>query len=316
FFRELGIRPPDHNLGLGASRPDRVRRMIDGVGCLLTAQRPDWVLVYGDTDSTLAGTLAAARLRIPVAHVEAGVRSFNRAMPEEINRVMTDLLSDLLFCPAESAVRNLAAEGITRGVHLTGDVMLEALLQAEERALASSDILRGLSLREGSFILATVHRAENADVPERLAGILDALDTVGQEVVFPVHPRTRREIAKIGWSSRKKPAERGLRFLDPVGYLDMIMLERSALCIMTDSGGMQKEAYWLGVPCITLRDETEWAETVGSGWNVLAGADTRRILDAFCTLRRPAERPALYGEADPSQRCIELLESSCRIVER
>ncbi len=309
FFNDLQMRPPDCNLGISLSQPDQVRRMTVEVGRVLAAERPGCVLVYGDTNSTLAGALAAAKGGIPLAHMEAGLRSFNRAMPEETNRVITDLLSDLLFCPSRNAVQNLAAEGITEGVHLTGDVMLEALLQAEERALTSSDVLRRLQVRTGTYMLATVHRAENTDSPARLTGILEALDAIEADIVFPVHPRTRKRIAAMGWTSRRDAGCHRLSMIEPVGYLDMVMLERSALCILTDSGGMQKEAYWLGVPCVTLRDETEWVETVERGWNVLAGADTRRIISAAGTLQSPAERPALYGEAHPSDRCVNLLES-------
>ncbi|MDW8234486.1 MAG: UDP-N-acetylglucosamine 2-epimerase (non-hydrolyzing), partial [Roseiflexaceae bacterium] len=265
FFDELGIPPPDVNLAVGsASHGAQTGAMLAKIEEVLLAECPDWVLVYGDTNSTLAGALAAAKLHIPVAHVEAGLRSFNRAMPEEINRVLTDHISDLLLCPSETAVENLAREGITRGVVLIGDVMADALRLAVERA--DDSVLESSGVQQGSYALATVHRAENTDDPLRLQGILTGLTLLDMPVIFPAHPRARRAIAALGWTP---PAH--MRLIDPVGYLNMIALMRGARVVLTDSGGVQKEAYWLGVPCVTLRDETEWVETVTCGWNTLAG---------------------------------------------
>jgi UDP-N-acetylglucosamine 2-epimerase len=263
------------------------------------------VLVYGDTNSTLAGALAAAKLHIPVAHVEAGLRSFNRRMPEEINRVVADHVSTLLLCPSEQAVTNLRAEGITEGVHDVGDVMADALLAAAARARAVSDVTTRLGLEEGGYALATVHRAENTDDPERLRAILEAFDALAQPIVFPVHPRTRAVLARIGYE-----APEHVRLIEPQGYLDLVRLLASARVALTDSGGLQKEAYWLGVPCVTLRDETEWVETVASGWNVLAGADRERFVDAARAATRPALRPALYGDGNAGARVVSLLERS------
>jgi UDP-N-acetylglucosamine 2-epimerase len=271
---------------------------IEGV---LLAEKPDWVLVYGDTNSTLAGALAAAKLHIPAAHVEAGLRSFNRAMPEEINRVVTDHLSDLLLCPSQTAVDNLAAEGITRGVHLVGDVMADALAFAAERAQRQSDVLLRLGLAERGYLLATVHRAENTDDTARLRNILAAFTELGETVVFPVHPRTRKALQNE--NIFQSPTS-SLRLIEPLGYLDMVRLEQSARMILTDSGGIQKEAYWLGVPCVTLRDETEWVETVEAGWNVLAGAGRERIVQAVRSFAPPAARPALYGDGRASERIV------------
>lgn len=277
FFRELDIPEPDYNLGVGSgTHGEQTGEMLKRIEAVLLTERPDWVLVYGDTNSTLAGALAAAKLHIPVAHVEAGLRSFNRNMPEEINRVLTDHVSTLLFCPTQTAVDNLAREGITEGVHLVGDVMYEALLWAAERARAQSTILERLGLSEKGYLLATVHRAENTDDPARLQAILDAFRVIDEPIVFPVHPRTQARLSVLGFDLNVPH----LQLIPPVGYLDMVRLEQAARAILTDSGGIQKEAYWLGVPCITLRDETEWVETVTAGANVLVGADTARIVAA------------------------------------
>ena len=277
FFRELEIPEPDCNLGIGSgSHGQQTGAMLGGIEAVLIAEQPDWVLVYGDTNSTLAGALAAAKLHIKVAHVEAGLRSFNRRMPEEVNRVLTDHVSDMLFCPTQTAVKNLAREGLTEGVHLVGDVMHEALLWAAERARTQSVILDRLVLMKKGFLLATVHRAENTDDPVRLRAIVEALVSLDDPIVFPIHPRTRKALDRLEFPTL--PSR--VKVIEPVGYLDMVHLEQSARTIMTDSGGIQKEAYWLGVPCVTLRDETEWVETVESGWNVLVGADTERIVGA------------------------------------
>jgi len=305
FFKELDIPAPDHHLGIGsASHGEQTGAMLAAVERILLAERPDAVLVYGDTNSTLAGALAAAKLSIPTAHVEAGLRSFNRRMPEEINRVVADHLAALLFCPSENAAANLAREGITAGVHVVGDVMADALESVGARAAARSTILERLGLRPGGFLLATIHRAENTDDPVRLQSILTAFAGIPETIVFPVHPRTRKTLAALGDPHRALPR---LRTIDPVGYLDMAWLERSARLIMTDSGGVQKEAYWLGVPCLTLRDETEWVETVEAGWNRLVGADTEAIVGAVAAFRPPAARPPLYGGTGAADRIVEIL---------
>ncbi len=273
FFAELGIPAPDYNLGIGSGpHGKQTGEMLAAIEEVLLKAIPDWVIVYGDTNSTLAGALAAVKLHIKVAHVEAGLRSFNRAMPEEINRVMTDHASDLLLCPTKTAEENLAKEGITKGVHLVGDVMYDALMWAAAQEKGPS-ILDTLDLEPGKYLLATVHRAENTDDPNRLKGILAAFEQVQETLVWPVHPRTRQKLQELQW----KPAGH-VKMIEPLGYLDIAQLEKHARIILTDSGGIQKEACWLGVPCITLRDETEWVETVQSGWNVLVGAETRQIL--------------------------------------
>jgi UDP-N-acetylglucosamine 2-epimerase len=307
FFDGLSIPPPHVNLEVGSgSHGKQTGTMLEGIEQVLLAEKPDWLLVYGDTNSTLAGALAASKLSVPVAHIEAGLRSFNRRMPEEVNRVVADHLSDLLLCPSDTAISNLADEGIRRNVHRVGDVMLDVLHWAKERLQAEgAEILSRLRLSPGSYLLATVHRSENTDDPARLTQILAAFDAVDEQIVFPVHPRTRKMITVTRGSHKPH-----IHMIDPVGYLDMVALARSARLVLTDSGGLQKEAYWLGVPCVTLRDETEWVETVETGWNLLVGSSERRIVEAVRTYKPTATRPALYGDGAAAARCVELLGSS------
>ena len=304
FFDGLELPTPDVNLGVGSgSHGAMTGAMLKGIEDVLVAERPDYLLIYGDTNSTLAGALAASKLSIPVAHVEAGLRSFNRRMPEEVNRVVADHLSELLFCPSDVAVRNLAAEGVTRNVHIVGDVMLDVLDWARQRLAGnSSPVSARLQLKDKSYLLATVHRSENTDDPERLSQILGALNSIGEPVVFPLHPRTRKMIKDGGFQ-----LEHSILLTDPVGYLDMVGLARAARLILTDSGGVQKEAYWLGVPCLTMRDETEWVETVEAGWNTLVGADREKILQAVRSFAPSSSRPALYGDGFAAAKCVDLL---------
>jgi UDP-N-acetylglucosamine 2-epimerase len=273
FFTELTLPEPRYNLEVGSgTHAVQTALMLEKIEDVLILERPDVVVVYGDTNSTISGSLAAAKLNIPVAHIEAGLRSFNRAMPEEINRVLTDHISSLLFCPTSTAVDNLRNEGIVDGVFLSGDVMLDAVLEWRARASGRSDVLQNLGIDWGSFVLLTIHRAENTDSPQRLAAILESLLHIPYPIVFPIHPRTRARIAcdpaiEAVWS--RIHAAPSIRIIDPVSYLQMLVLEENARIIVTDSGGVQKEAYFLGVPCITARDETEWVETLRDGWNSL-----------------------------------------------
>jgi UDP-GlcNAc3NAcA epimerase len=317
FFSELEIPEADYNLGIGGGAHGvQTGRMLEAVEQVIIGEKPDWVLVYGDTNSTLAGSLAAAKLRVPVAHVEAGLRSFNRAMPEEINRVVADHLSDLLFAPTAVAVANLKNEGIPHNrVRLTGDVMYDAALFYAKKAQAATRIVETLGLAPGAYALATIHRAENTDNPTRLAAVFAALARLAGRlpVVLPLHPRTRNALADA------MPGQRwpeSLRVIDPVGYLDMTRLEASARLIVTDSGGVQKEAFFHGVPCATLRTETEWTELVHSGWNTLLdptqGAMLADRLVAQLDARPPNARPNFYGEGDASERIAEALLTSSR----
>lgn len=288
FFAELGISTPAYNLAIsGGGHGTMTGRMLEAIEAVLINEVPDWVLVYGDTNSTLAGALAAAKLHIPVAHVEAGLRSFNMRMPEEINRIVADRISTLLLCPTEAAVENLRREGITNGVTNVGDVMYDIALYYGEKASKTSQIMERLGLVPKGFALATCHRAENTDNQGRLAEILSGLRTVAKElpVVLPLHPRTRRAISEAGMDGPET-----IILTEPLSYLDMVALERAARVIVTDSGGVQKEAFFYGVPCVTTRDETEWVETVALGRNTLVGASADRI--AAATIRAASESVA------------------------
>ena len=274
FFEELGIPAPKYNLGIGGgTHAQNTGRSMEGVEAIIEKERADIVLVYGDTDSTLAGALAAAKLFVPVAHVEAGLRSFNRRMPEEINRIVTDHLAAWLFAPSRVAVENLAREGIAGdGVRMVGDVMYDSVLAFTGLAESKSDPLNSHGLIPQGYILATLHRKENTDDTDRLRQILSGLALAPCEVVLPLHPRTRKRLIDLGI-----PTHPPLRFIDPVGYLEMLLLEKNARLIATDSGGVQKEAFFHRVPCVTFRDETEWVELVELGVNVLVGANAERI---------------------------------------
>ncbi len=301
FFRELEIPEPKYNLEIGSGNHGyQTGKMLIALEEVLQKEEPDWVLVYGDTNSTLAGALAATKLHIPIVHVEAGLRSYNRRMPEEINRVLADQVSKLLFCPSQTAVDNLALEGIKKGVHITGDVMMEAVKFAEDKIPENPEILAQLGIKPKKYLLATVHRAENTDDIHRLKDILAAFGTIDSTIVFPVHPRTRKLLETTKYSSPEN-----VILIDPLGYFEIITLEKNAQMILTDSGGIQKEAYWLKVPCITLREETEWVETVSNGWNVLTGADKDKIIGAVKSFKMPENHPPLYGDGSTSLYCIQ-----------
>jgi UDP-N-acetylglucosamine 2-epimerase len=309
FFEELGIPPPDRQLGVGSgSLTSQTARMLEALEPELAALEPDLVLVYGDTNSTLAGALAAAQRQVPVAHVEAGMRSFDRTMPEELNRVLTDHASELLLCSTETAVENLTAEGIAGEVHLVGDVMADVVLAFAPAAERRSTALEDHGVEPGDFLLVTAHRAGNVDDPARLGRLVELLEALPLPTVFPLHPRTRKRLEAAGLLARLESAPR-LRLTPPLGYLDFLTLARAARAILTDSGGVQKEAYLLGTPCITLRSTTEWVETVDAGWNVLVDLDREAALAA---LERPApagERPELYGGGRAGERIRDLLSS-------
>ncbi|MBN1661417.1 MAG: UDP-N-acetylglucosamine 2-epimerase (non-hydrolyzing) [Anaerolineae bacterium] len=301
FFQELQIPEPDYNLEVGSGPHGwQTGQMLIRIEEVLLAEAPDVVLVYGDTNSTLAGALAAVKLHIPIAHVEAGLRSFNRLMPEEHNRVLTDHAADLLFCPTQTAIDNLAHEGISRGVHLVGDVMYDAVLHNASHAERHSAILDRLHLSPQGYALVTIHRPSNTDDPVHLENLLTALAALDVPVVFPVHPRTRQRIVDAGLESLSRSGS--LRPIEPVGYLDMLLLEKHAGLILTDSGGVQKEAYFFAVPCLTLRHETEWAETVQAGWNRLVEVDRAAILHAARSFRPEGTPPPLFGDGHASTR--------------
>ncbi|MCC7188737.1 MAG: UDP-N-acetylglucosamine 2-epimerase (non-hydrolyzing) [Anaerolineales bacterium] len=304
-FAELEMRAPDFNLGIGGgSHGSQTGLMLIELEKVMAEIKPDCILVYGDTNSTLAGALVAAKAGIKLAHVEAGLRSFNRTMPEEVNRILTDRVSDILFCPTDAAIQNLQNEGITRGVHRVGDVMYDTLLHNQALARNRMSILPQLGAEKKKYALATVHRAGNTDDPARLKSILDALSSLPSRVIFPVHPRTRNLIN--GWKFSTSP---NVTLTAPLGPLEIVELLEFADCLLTDSGGMQKEAYLLGVRCITLREETEWVETVSAGWNKLAGVDGETIQKLFATWRPVGERPALYGDGHAAEQIAEILSS-------
>jgi UDP-GlcNAc3NAcA epimerase len=298
FVRELGVPRPEVELGIhGGTNTEQTARMLAQLGPLLAERHPDRVLVYGDTNSTLAGALAAAQARIPVAHVEAGMRSFDRAMPEELNRVLCDHASDLLLCPSQTAVENLRREGVAGEVVLVGDVMVDVAHLFQPRAREETPAF------QPPYVLATAHRAGNVDDPARLRALVELLLAVPQDVILPLHPRTRARLEAAGLLDRLAAK---VELLAPQGYLDFTALLVHAAAVLTDSGGVQKEAYIAGVPCVTLRDTTEWVETVEAGWNVLVDLDRDAALRA---LQRtpPTERPELYGDGRAGERVVSSL---------
>ena len=307
FFREMRIPEPACNLGIGGTlHGEMTGRMLAGIEQVLLERKPDAVLVYGDTNSTLAGALAAAKLHIPVAHVEAGLRSFNKRMPEEINRILSDHVSSWLFCPTATAVRNLEHEGLSGArVSNVGDVMYDAALFYSRQSMPSAQVESLVRDLDRGFYLATVHRAENTDDAARLAEIMAALDELATRVgvVLPLHPRTSRKLASLSI----KP--RAVKVIEPVGYFDMLHLLQCCRAVLTDSGGLQKEAYFFRKPCVTMREETEWLELVAGGYNALAGADRRRIVSALARLEgaAPDWGARLYGDGDAGSKIIRQL---------
>ncbi|MBW7847357.1 MAG: UDP-N-acetylglucosamine 2-epimerase (non-hydrolyzing) [Bacteroidales bacterium] len=309
FFRELDLPNPDLHLQVESGGHGRMTgSMLLRIEEALEEQKPDLVLVYGDTNSTLAGALAAAKMGIPVAHVEAGLRSYNKGMPEEINRLLTDNISDWLFCPTQTAVSNLEKENIRKGVYLTGDIMFDAILFYQEKLQQSNphQLLQSIGLNdrftEEPFLLATIHRASNTDDPAKLSAIMQALGRSRQRIMLPLHPRTRKMLRQ-----HQIQVQSNVRITEPAGYLTMLLLENRCQAIVTDSGGVQKEAYFMQKPCITLRDETEWTETVESGWNTLAGTEPEKILTAIQQLHKPNRYPAFYGDGQSAEKMLKAL---------
>ncbi len=307
FFDELGLAPPDHEIAAGSgSHAVQTAAMLTGLEPVLRAHRPDLVLVYGDTNSTLAGALVAAKQHLRLGHVESGLRSFDRAMPEEVNRVVADVLSDLRFCPSETAVANLAAEGITEGVHLVGDVMVD-VARTFAPAARRSDVLARLGLEPGGYALVTVHRQSNTSA-DAMPALVEVLEAIERPAVFPVHPRTRAALEGAGLLGRARAAA---TLTPPLGYLEFTALLVAAAVCLTDSGGVQKEAYLHSVPCITLRDTSEWVETIELGWNRLAGGlDAAAVAAALRGLVRPDAHPPLYGDGDASARIAEVVAAT------
>jgi UDP-GlcNAc3NAcA epimerase len=308
FFSDLGIPEPSINLGIqGGPHGEMTGRMLEAIERVLFNERPDVLLIYGDTNSTLAGALAAAKQHIPIAHVEAGLRSFNRRMPEEINRVVADHVSTLLFTPTDTATLNLRHEGIDPArIRQVGDVMFDAATFYAKKAIENSTILTELKIDAKDYVLATIHRQENTDAPERLGAIFDALNQVAKKmrVILPLHPRTRQFLD----SSSSINISDSVQIIEPVGYLDMVMLERNASVVATDSGGVQKEAYFHGVPCVTLRDETEWVELAEMGWNRIAPPGKVDIANAIeSSIGRRGISGTPYGDGHAAQKIVEVL---------
>lgn len=308
FFRQLQLSQPDYHLGVGSgTHGQQTARMLSGIENVLLIEKPDIVLVYGDTNSTLAGSLAAAKLQIPVAHVEAGLRKFDLNIPEEINRVVTDHLSTLLFCPTQTAVKNLEQEGKLDHVYMVGDIMYDSVIHFKQTAFQQSKILQILDLSPQDYYVATIHRAENTDTPERLKAILLSLLQLDQIVVFPMHPRTKKMIEQYNLGSLLSSAK--FRIIEPLDYFDTLYLISQCKVVFTDSGGIQREAYMLRVPCITMLDRTEWVETVQTGWNHLMGSDTSRIADLVSNLKVPSESPPLFGDGHSAEKIYKVLTS-------
>jgi UDP-GlcNAc3NAcA epimerase len=306
FFRELGVPRPDYSLGIGSgSHGCQTAAMLVAVEKVLEKEKPDWVLVYGDTNSTLAAALAASKLRLPLAHVEAGVRSYNRSMPEEINRVLTDHVASLLFCPTFTAVENLEREGVKEGVLHVGDVMRDALLTFLPVAHVYSSILQSLKLEPKSYGLLTLHRAENVDSAERLRSLIWAVGRIDFPLIFLVHPRTRQCIEAL----RLANLAPNLKLIPPVGYLDMLVLQSNARIILTDSGGVQREAHFLSVPSIILRKETEWAELIKPGFSRLAESDLDIVTHHLLQAPQPTIPCSVFGNGDASQKIVQQFDS-------
>jgi UDP-N-acetylglucosamine 2-epimerase (non-hydrolysing)/UDP-GlcNAc3NAcA epimerase len=306
FFSELGLPSPDRELGISrGSNTSQTSRMLDALEPVIGEAAPDVVLVYGDTNSTLAGALAGAQAGVPVAHVEAGMRSFDRSMPEELNRVLADHASSLLLCSSEVAVANLEREGVAGTVELVGDVMVDVALSVQPRARERVDLLHARGVEPGSYVLATAHRAGNVDDPERLARLVELLLSVPSQVVLPLHPRTHGRLRAAGLLERLQRSER-LRITPPLSYVELAALLCNARAVLTDSGGLQKEAYLAGVRCITLRPSTEWVETVETGWNTLVDLDIAGTLEAL-DREPPPEHPPLYGDGHAAERAVDAL---------
>jgi len=305
FFRDLNLPKPDHHLGIHSLNHGAMTgRMMEALEKLVLQEEPDWLLVYGDTNSTLAGALVATKLHVPVAHVEAGLRSYNRKMPEEINRVITDQLSQLLFAPTPLAIECLVKEGITSGVHMTGDVMMDATLKYQEKAEITSTILTDQKLKANEFYLATIHRPSNTDDKQRLDSILVALGKLDLPVVLPLHPRTKKLIDQFELESKLA----NLNIIPPATYLDMLVLEKNARAIITDSGGVQKEAFLARRPCFTIRSETEWEETINAGWNKLV--EPEQLGTAMRQFIEPETWPNLYGDGQATARIVKILQNA------
>jgi UDP-GlcNAc3NAcA epimerase len=308
FFSELGLARPEHELGIaGAGNTSQTARMLAALEPLIAELEPEAALVYGDTNSTLAGALAAAQAHVPVVHVEAGMRSFDRQMPEELNRVLTDHLAELLLCSSQTAAENLVAESVAGRVEVVGDVMVDVALRLQPAARARAEVPAAHGLRPGDYLLLTAHRAGNVDERSRLLSLVALIEALPGPVLLPLHPRTRRRLLEAGLLELLAGVD-GLRLTEPLGYLEFTALLCQARAVLTDSGGVQKEAYLAGVPCVTLRASTEWVETVENGWNALVDLDAAAALRAL-EAAPPDKRPQLYGDGHAAERCVGAIDA-------
>jgi len=306
FFQELKIPKPDYNLGVGSgSHAWQTAKVMEKLEPVILKEKPDLVIVVGDVNSTLAGALTASKLHISVAHIEAGPRTYDKDMPEEINRLLVDHISDFLFCPTKTAAENLKQEGVKKGIYNVGDIMYDIFLKHIKVVKKKPKILKKLKLKPKSYFLLTLHRPQNVDNLENLKNILEVIQESKEEVVFPVHPRTKKQLKKL-----KIDKFRNLRIVEPVGYMDMLILEKNAKKILTDSGGVQKEAYWSKVPCITLMEDTGWPETVKDGWNILIGANKEKIIKAIINFRPPKSQHKYFGDGRSVKKIIKILIKS------
>jgi len=313
FFKELLLKKPDYYLGVGSgTHATQTGKVMVALEPVLIKEKPDLVLVYGDTNSTLAAVVAAAKLHIKMAHVEAGPRAYDFAIPEEVNRVVTDRLCDILLCPTRHARENLKKEGLLERAHLTGDVMCDLLAHNRKR-ISKSGILEDLGVKERRYLLMTLHRPHNVDETATIKDILRAVNTLPYRVVFPVHPRTRATLEKSGGFTRRYT---NIIFTQPLGYVDFLKLQSKAFFVITDSGGVQKEAYLFRTPCLTLRDKTEWVETVRTGWNVLCPPDARHILAHIRNFKRPSSHPAFFGDGNAAEKMVHVLKKKVSLWKR
>jgi UDP-GlcNAc3NAcA epimerase len=307
FFQELEISKPNYFLSVGSgTHGKQTGLMLSGIEEILLKEKSDLVLVYGDTNSTLAGAISASKLHIPIAHVEAGLRSFNKKMPEEINRILTDHVSDLLFVTSNSAKLQLMKEGIENNVHIVGDIMYDAILKYKEIATYKSQILKNLHLDKNNYIVSTIHRAENTDFRDKLESIFSSFSKINSQIVLPLHPRTKKKIEEYSIA-----VSQNIQIIDPLGYLDMLNLVQNAECVFSDSGGLQKESYYLGVPCLVLREESEWMEIVNSGWNRIVGSDQNKILESYKSIGkiRKIIRNNFYGNGSTAKNILNILNT-------
>jgi len=306
FFRELRIQKPDYCLGVGSgSHAWQTAKIMEKLEPVFIKEKPNLVIVVGDVNSTLAGALTSAKMGIPVAHIEAGLRSFDKTMPEEINRVLTDHLSDFLFCPTENAAKNLEKEGVKKGIYNVGDITYDTFLKSIKVAQKKSGILKKLKLRPRSYFLLTLHRPQNVDDPESLKKILKALQKNNEKIIFPVHPRTKKSLTRFDKSALSRYSN--ILFIEPIGFIDMLWLEKNSQKIITDSGGVQKEAYWFKIPCITLRDTTEWIETVRNGWNILVGNNDKKIINAIRKFNPFQKQYNYFGNGKTAEKIVKVL---------